>query len=99
MEPATRFEFAATGAQEDETNLVVRAVRAFERLADVQANVRIQLVKNIPIGRGLGGGSSDAAVTFIGLQRIFKKPLEPTDEEQRKNPRSRSARLRVAERI
>jgi 4-diphosphocytidyl-2-C-methyl-D-erythritol kinase len=42
----------------------------------VSANVRIRLVKNIPIGRGLGGGSADAAVTFIGLQRIFKKLLD-----------------------
>src|SRR3989441_876117 len=75
MEPASRFEFSAPGTPEDETNLIVRAVRAYERLAGIQANVRIQVTKNIPIGRGLGGGSSDAAVTFIGLQRLFKRSL------------------------
>src|SRR5437870_8487688 len=75
LEPAGRFEFSAPGTPEDETNLVVRAVRAYERLSGIQANVRIQVKKNIPMGRGLGGGSSDAAVTFIGLQRLFKRPI------------------------
>jgi 4-diphosphocytidyl-2-C-methyl-D-erythritol kinase len=75
LEPSKRFEFSAPGTPEDETNLVVRAVRAYERLADMRADVRIQLKKNIPIGRGLGGGSADAAVTFIGLQRLFKRSL------------------------
>jgi 4-diphosphocytidyl-2-C-methyl-D-erythritol kinase len=75
LEPAMRFEFSAPGTPEDETNLIVRAVRAYERLAGITANVRIRVTKNIPIGRGLGGGSSDAAVTFIGLQRLFKRAL------------------------
>jgi 4-diphosphocytidyl-2-C-methyl-D-erythritol kinase len=75
VEPAERFEFSAPGTPEDETNLVVRAVRAYERLASIKANVRITVKKNIPVGRGLGGGSSDAAVTVIGLQRMFKRAL------------------------
>jgi 4-diphosphocytidyl-2-C-methyl-D-erythritol kinase len=79
IEPAKRFEFSAPGIPEDETNLVVRAVRAYERLAGVTANVRVQVTKNIPVGRGLGGGSADAAVTFIGLQRMYKRSL-PFDE-------------------
>ena len=33
------------------------------------------------------------------LKEITKKPIEPTEEEQKKNPRSRSARLRIAEKI
>ena len=76
LEPSDRFEFHAPGTPEDESNLVVRAVRAYERLAGMTANVRIFVTKNIPVGRGLGGGSSDAAVTFIGLQRLFKRPLQ-----------------------
>jgi 4-diphosphocytidyl-2-C-methyl-D-erythritol kinase len=75
LEPADHFEFSAPGTPEDESNLVVRAVRAYERLAGMTANVRIRVTKNIPVGRGLGGGSSDAAVTFIGLQRLYKRPL------------------------
>ena len=76
IEPAKHFEFSAPGTPEDETNLVVRAVRAYERLADISANVRIQVTKNVPAGRGLGGGSADAAVTFIGLQRMYKRSLQ-----------------------
>src|SRR5213592_1545577 len=79
LEPAAHFEFSSPGTPEDETNLIVRAVRAYERLARITANVRIHVKKNIPIGRGLGGGSSDAAATFIGLQRLFKRSL-PFDE-------------------
>jgi 4-diphosphocytidyl-2-C-methyl-D-erythritol kinase len=75
LEPGERFEFSAPGTPEDETNLVVRSVRAYERLAGIRANVRIDVKKHIPIGRGLGGGSADAAVMFIGLQRMFKRPL------------------------
>ena len=75
LEPAAHFEFSSPGTPEDETNLIVRAVRAYERLADITANVRIRVMKNIPIGRGLGGGSADAAVTFIGLQRMYKRSL------------------------
>jgi len=82
LEPAAALEFSASDGPVDGTNLVVRAVRAYERLAGIQANVRIHLKKNIPIGRGLGGGSSDAAVTFIGLQRMFKRALAFDDVPQ-----------------
>lgn len=75
LERSDRFEFSAPGTPEDETNLVVRAVRAYEKLARIEARVRIHVKKNIPVGRGLGGGSSDAAVTLIGLQRMFKLAL------------------------
>jgi 4-diphosphocytidyl-2-C-methyl-D-erythritol kinase len=79
LEPSSRFEFSAPGTPEDETNLVVRAVRAYERLSGITVNVRIHVKKNIPVGRGLGGGSADAATTFIGLQRLFKQAL-PFDQ-------------------
>jgi 4-diphosphocytidyl-2-C-methyl-D-erythritol kinase len=75
IEPAKHFEFSAPGTPEDETNLVVRAVRAYERMAGITANVKIRVTKNVPMGRGLGGGSADAAVTFIGLQRMYKRSL------------------------
>ncbi|HET6466391.1 MAG TPA: 4-(cytidine 5'-diphospho)-2-C-methyl-D-erythritol kinase [Nitrospiria bacterium] len=50
-----------------EDNLITRASRAFMKHYGVETGLRIQLDKKIPIGAGLGGGSSDAAATLYGL--------------------------------
>jgi 4-diphosphocytidyl-2-C-methyl-D-erythritol kinase len=77
--PAGSFEFSTTEGPEDETNLVVRAVRAYEHLTGRPANAKIRLRKNVPIGRGLGGGSADAAVTLMGMARLFKRAMDPAE--------------------
>jgi 4-diphosphocytidyl-2-C-methyl-D-erythritol kinase len=82
VEPASRFEFITHGGSGDESNLVVRAVREFERLTAVPANLAIRLTKNIPIGAGLGGGSADAAVTFLALRRILGAEFSDIDQLQ-----------------
>jgi 4-diphosphocytidyl-2-C-methyl-D-erythritol kinase len=51
-------------------NLVVRAIMAFERKFGLRGNLVVHLEKKIPVARGLGGGSSDAAATLIGLMRL-----------------------------
>ncbi len=56
-------------------NLVLRAARAFYRAFGVGTGVKLVLTKRIPIGAGLGGGSSDAAGTLLGLARLFKIEL------------------------
>ena len=55
-----------------EDNLIVRAARAFMKKYGVETGLRIELDKKIPIGAGLGGGSSDAAATLHGLCRLFR---------------------------
>ena len=55
------------------TNLVYRAVNAVQRELKVRSGVEIQLHKKIPAGRGLGGGSSDAAAALIGYLRLIKR--------------------------
>jgi 4-diphosphocytidyl-2-C-methyl-D-erythritol kinase len=54
----------------DEENLVVKAVRAYEANAGIRCNCSISLKKLIPHGAGLGGGSSDAATTLLGLNQL-----------------------------
>ncbi len=57
-------------------NLVLRAVAAFREEFAVGRGVRAKLTKRIPIGAGLGGGSSDAAGTLAGLVKLFRMKLD-----------------------
>lgn len=52
-------------------NLAVRAAEAFLARFRIGRGVDIRLIKKIPPGSGLGGGSSDAASVLLGLGRIF----------------------------
>jgi 4-diphosphocytidyl-2-C-methyl-D-erythritol kinase len=56
-------------------NLVWRAADAFLREAKLSGGLRITLEKRIPAGRGLGGGSSDAAAVLAALQRLNKRRI------------------------
>jgi 4-diphosphocytidyl-2-C-methyl-D-erythritol kinase len=60
-----------------EKNLVYRAVDALRRELKIRPGVEILLEKKIPAGRGLGGGSSDAAAALLGYLRFTRKTLEP----------------------
>ncbi|MFH0766218.1 MAG: 4-(cytidine 5'-diphospho)-2-C-methyl-D-erythritol kinase [Calditrichota bacterium] len=53
-----------------EANLCLKAARAFYQEYQTPGGARIHLVKNIPVGAGLGGGSSDAAAVLLGLAQI-----------------------------
>ena len=56
----------------DESNLILRAARLLRDASKVEAGARIELRKRIPVAAGLGGGSSDAAATLWGLNRLWK---------------------------
>ncbi|MBI3620975.1 MAG: 4-(cytidine 5'-diphospho)-2-C-methyl-D-erythritol kinase [Nitrospirae bacterium] len=53
-------------------NLVVRAAERLRRAAGVSAGATIRLAKRIPMGAGLGGGSSDAAAVALALNRLWR---------------------------
>jgi len=61
----------AGAAPEDESNLVVRAVRALIAAVGTNTGASLRLTKRIPVGAGLGGGSSDAAATLVGLNDLW----------------------------
>jgi 4-diphosphocytidyl-2-C-methyl-D-erythritol kinase len=56
-------------------NLVYRAVEALRRELKIRSGVEIELKKTIPAGRGLGGGSSDAAAALLGYLRLTKRKV------------------------
>ncbi len=62
------------GVAQDQ-DLCVRAARLLQEVTGCKAGADIFLTKRIPMGGGLGGGSSDAATTLLALNRLWKTGL------------------------
>ena len=63
----------------EERNLAYRAACALRDATGCACGVRLSVVKRIPVGAGLGGGSADAAAVLNGLNRLWRLDL-PEDE-------------------
>ncbi|MEO2069397.1 MAG: 4-(cytidine 5'-diphospho)-2-C-methyl-D-erythritol kinase [Desulfurobacteriaceae bacterium] len=77
--PADRLEFSIKGNNSlplGKDNLIIKACKLFEEKTGIKPKVKITLEKKIPVGAGLGGGSSNAATTLKGLNIIYGKPLK-----------------------
>jgi 4-diphosphocytidyl-2-C-methyl-D-erythritol kinase len=79
--PEPRIDLRITGnpqlaGEPGPDNLVCRAIRDLSRAIGFRGGLRAVLTKRIPVGRGLGGGSSDAAAALIGLLRLTGKRIE-----------------------
>ena len=61
----------------DERNLALRAALELPRHAGLAGGAEIVITKRIPVGGGLGGGSSDAAATLMALDRLWGIGLGP----------------------
>jgi 4-diphosphocytidyl-2-C-methyl-D-erythritol kinase len=72
VEPSARTELNCDDptVPADDSNLVLRAARAFSEATGWRETVRFNLIKRVPAGAGLGGGSSDAAATLLALNRL-----------------------------
>ena len=60
----------------DETNLAHKAAALLREATDTSKGARIEIEKNIPVAAGLGGGSSNAAVTLLALGKLWEVELE-----------------------
>ena len=65
------LEVTPHGAAPIDDNLVLRAAQLLRDETHTQQGVRIRLTKRIPAAAGLGGGSSDAAATLVGLRALW----------------------------
>lgn len=62
-----------------DNDLVVRAARTLRDESGIRAGADIALTKRIPIGGGLGGGSSDAATVLVALNHLWQAGLDGED--------------------
>src|SRR3989338_5870144 len=58
-------------------NLAYKAAMMLKKKHGIRSGVRIIIEKNIPLGAGLGGGSSNAAMTLIALNSLWKLRMDP----------------------
>lgn len=63
----------------DEDNLIIKAAELLRRNTGSRAGANIFLNKNIPVGAGLGGGSSDAAAALVLLDKVWGLGLDNHD--------------------
>lgn len=79
---ADSFSFTSNDEllNKEPTNLIIKAKEELERESGKTLNVKIELKKNIPIGAGLGGGSSNAAISLKTLNSFLNLELRLLSE-------------------
>ena len=72
-------ELSSAAVTYDENNLVYRAAKKLRDFCGIQKGARMRLLKNIPSGAGMGGGSADAAAALRGLVQLWKLDISEED--------------------
>tara|TARA_B100001971_G_C18198326_1_gene542901 strand:- start:655 stop:1512 length:858 start_codon:yes stop_codon:yes gene_type:complete len=62
-------------ALENENNLIIKTIKLLKKKYNYPGGIAINLDKKIPIGSGLGGGSSNAATTILTLKELWELPI------------------------
>ena len=73
-----RFNCDHPDLPKDKSNLCYRAAALLKQELEVTSGVQIELKKHIPVGAGLGGGSSNAASVLLGLNKFWNLNLSKT---------------------
>ena len=75
--PSSNDQFLCNNSivRDDSKNLVIKARDLWRRETGIFEPLKIELIKNIPLGSGLAGGSSNAATILWALNEIFNFPL------------------------
>lgn len=81
IEPSGEYKLSLSDSDipTDESNLITKAYRAFETYVGLSSHYRFSVTKQIPAGAGLGGGSSNAALTMRVLNKLEEAGL--SDDE------------------
>lgn len=82
--PAPSLKISVSGwppVKADHSNLALRAAQAMKNATGYPDGVSINVHKRIPVGAGMGGGSSDAAAVLIGLNHLWQTRLQPNELE------------------
>ena len=86
--PASKFSLTIQGNEKqplsnDDTNLITKSYKLLKNITgNVPQELKIILKKNIPLGSGLGGGSSNAAKTLCILNKLWNMNLKDIDLEK-----------------
>ncbi len=67
-----KFKSNIKSLNSDSNNSIIKAKKILEYFTGEKLNFQVELEKNIPIGAGMGGGSSDGAATLLALNKLFE---------------------------
>lgn len=81
IEPSSNIEVFSNIDIPQEQNLAYKAALMLKKHTGINKGARITLNKAIPVGAGLGGGSSDAASVLMGLNKFWKLGLDNSELE------------------
>lgn len=80
IKPSYRTKITTYPVQiNQEENIVLKTLKMFEEWTGIKPELDISIQKNIPLGAGLGGGSSNAACVLKFLNKFFENPLGTED--------------------